>query len=285
MSLNFSSSKSKEATKPKRWRTFKNAFGKNRHKKSQENIIAPTTPTKKGTIFGRLKRKTSGATMRQVNTDTNLHSNRPLSLIEDSMPMDHLEQLLDAQPSHSLPATPLARRRSNPMLFPQLEQKLAIDPTMTLPSKLPSLTVSAPNEDSDNESEGKLPATDLIRPPSGFRDNSSNEVSTRESRSCEVASLDAKTADDNDEMPKNGTPVNVEVPTLQAAVNVIADKKVHVIKDQAWEEIRAILTESNETGSKIEPSLINSDVYNKDEPWRNMPSGIEGLRAFLDMSD
>ncbi len=43
-----------------------------------------------------------------------LHNNRPLSMIEDETPnLDFLETLLDVAPCRSLPATPLARKRSD----------------------------------------------------------------------------------------------------------------------------------------------------------------------------
>ena len=101
-------------TKPKRWKTFKKALRiPQRHQKDN-----PQTTKGKKSIIGKLKlRKRAVPAASSVQKEPGeVHiaqtHDRPLSLTQEDLPLDTVEVLLDAMPSQSLPATPLARKRS-----------------------------------------------------------------------------------------------------------------------------------------------------------------------------
>ena len=319
-----SATTNKDVSKPKRWQTFKSAFGKNQrhHRKSQDNLLSPeasTTSSKGRTIFGRFKRKTSRPTLRAVQTESNLHNDRPLSMLENSTVLENLGDLLDAKPCHSLPATPLTRRRSNPTLFSHAGGHVIIDPMMTLPANLPSLSISAPGEYFENSDDQSV--MELMPPPHASRNKSLNDTSGDElTINGEIASLDttleapaspvstdtfgsalssvvaiengdvsasrrSKSVETEDSLVCNEEiPTGGEMPPIIVS-SPVRDRKPYVIKDKAWEDIRMVLSkESDETRKRVVP--LSYDVLPKQEqPWKNMSSGIEGLRVFLDMSD
>lgn len=99
--------------KPKRWKTFRNAFKiPQRHQKAS---AGSSKVTKRKTIMERFRLKRSNVpTPLQIRKEQPLHYDRPLS---DEIPKDTLVALEDVVPSCSLPATPLARKRSDPDNF------------------------------------------------------------------------------------------------------------------------------------------------------------------------
>lgn len=93
----------------------------------------------------RLRRHNAPAPLK-IRKDSNeeppqLHS-RPLSLIDNEVPKDTLEVLLDAMPSRSLPATPLARKRSDHQQFYPPEPPISINVMSALTATVPVVEVN-----------------------------------------------------------------------------------------------------------------------------------------------
>lgn len=111
--------------KPKRWKTFRNAFRiPQRHQKASARS---SKITKRKTIMERLRlRRSNVPAPLQIGKEFNeqsLKHDRPLS---DEIPQDVLTALEDVVPSRSLPATPLVRKRSDPT--PHLSSPETPDP-------------------------------------------------------------------------------------------------------------------------------------------------------------
>ena len=188
---------------------------------------------------------------------------------------------------------------------------------MSLPTKLPTFSVSTAGEDSDENAENNS-AIELDPPPSGFRaetlsrDACGEQVRQNDDLS-EPTSADAEPQTpvslfsseggalspapseetnsasrsksvETDEMLNGSRPTSgelTEVPAIVCFPNK-TELEPYVIQDKAWEEIRSLLTEEAVDSERSSATL---PVSGQNEPWRNVPSGIEGLRAFLDMSD
>jgi len=188
---------------------------------------------------------------------------------------------------------------------------------MSLPNKLPTFSVSTPGEVSDNENAENTSAIELAPPPSGFSHRgicgeqveenggfseptsadimpetpvspfSSDGRVFSPASSTEANSAGRSEAVETGEMLNESQPTSgdlTEVPTI--AYSNEMERKPHAIQDNAWEEIRLFLAkeEVSNTG-KIEAASLVVNFPGQSEPWRNTSSGIEGLRAFLDMSD
>ena len=113
--------------KPKRWKTFRNAF-----KIPQRHQKAPARSSKiikRKTIMERLRLKRSNVPaplqIRKEFNEQSLKHDRPLS---DEIPQDTLAALEDVIPSRSLPATPLTRKRSDPTNLSSPESPVLTDP-------------------------------------------------------------------------------------------------------------------------------------------------------------
>ena len=108
------SEKKFSTAKPKRWKTFRNAF-KRPQKTRGSTSTAHSKITKKKSIMDRFRlRKSSAHPPIQIGKEFDegsSHQNRPLSLTEDEFPKNTLAALVDIVPSRSLPATPLAKKR------------------------------------------------------------------------------------------------------------------------------------------------------------------------------
>lgn len=75
---------------------------------------------------------------------------RPLSLTDEQMPKDSLEALLDALPSRSLPATPLAKKRSETVNYSPPVSPMFTEPTVSPSSNIIPVEI---NFSSDNLDE------------------------------------------------------------------------------------------------------------------------------------
>lgn len=204
------------------------------------------------------------------------------------MNRDALEVLLDANPSRSLPATPLAKRRSNPLLFNPTDEPMFVDPMMTLPANLPKLSITVPPEDFIDPPKDLAGIQFMPLPPPEISDEglihgepSSNKITSAiPGASIEVVKVDElQTA--SKEQPQRVIPIAVTESVATSQVKKDANR--YVIKDAAWEKIRNVL--SKDSDKNIVPPSYDMLPKQNHQSWLNASSGIEGLRAFLDMSD
>lgn len=83
----------------------------------------------------------------RISTKEPPFPHRPMSLVDDEIPRDTLAALEDVVPSRSLPATPLARKRTDPLLFSPPESPKFTDPeTPLLTPDSPATAVTIPVE-------------------------------------------------------------------------------------------------------------------------------------------
>lgn len=151
-------------------------------------------------------------------------SERPQSLHNDEASQDALEVLLDDMPSVSLPATPLTKRREDPVNFSPPSSPHSVDVEMLL------------GEDTSSPRNSQLPTQ--------------KPVFTYETPASE---------------------------TLDSEENVGIALEKFKLQRFTWDEINEILeSQSSET---------NHDVLPEEGIWTTKSSGIEQLRAFLEVCD
>lgn len=178
---------------------------------------------------------------------------RPLSLTDEQVPMDALEVLLDAMPSMSLPATPLAKKRSetvnySPPLSPMFAEPVAsptsIAVSMPILSSGDSLdeNIMDSNDDIVESVKQDLPATPEI-----------------EASACSAKDVQGGTDSD------------------QGAVSYLKESQEI---GSTWDKIREVLQVSDQTQSASSEML-----QNEDQEWMEHSSGLEQLRAFLAVCD
>lgn len=312
-----------ETVKPRRWKTFRNAFSlyQRRHRKSTDDMLSArvrhhrrsaddvlsagvTATHKKRSLFGHFRRRNNHHALTDMNSKPHLHSNRPLSMVDNTLTEDALDVLLDSKPSRSLPASPLAKRRNNPSSFCPSEELAFVDPTMTLETTLTTLSHSTPAVDfigHPAEDFEYLPAPPpetfvcMHSPPASDGASGDGLVFTESScnkstdavpdmqASVEVLTMDTEeTACEENEalMP----PVASQPP--QETSRALDEAKSSCgIKYATWEAIREALSkDSDDKWSDVVP--LSYDVLPKqDQSWLNASSGMEGLRVFLQMVD
>lgn len=283
------------SSKPKRWKTFRNAFKIPHHTQRRRNS------TKRKTIMERLKlRKSNTPTALKIRTESStepqLHD-RPLSMIDDEIPKDTLEALLDVMPSRSLPASPLVKKRSDTVNFSPPESPLFIDPLLSLPPSLPtSVPVEVYSFTFPETDEKADTSTAIVIDELSTNTNEEATVSTvmdQPSTSADSTATPAIVIDEpptpnndaeSDPVPKQESSPEV-ITTSKDAKEIESSPKVTAVKEieekvYIWDKIREILHESDQ------PSNISYDSLPKEEQvWMEHSSGLEQLRAFLDVCD
>lgn len=107
----------------------------------------------------------------QISTKEPPFHDRPLSLIDDEIPRDTLAALEDVVPSQSLPATPLARKRLDPVHFSSPE---SADPETPLTPDSPTTVITIPVEINYIPVNGGMPEDNH---EDNIRDSDSKEIS------------------------------------------------------------------------------------------------------------
>lgn len=116
-------------TKPKRWKTFKNAF-----RRKSRSAAAGTKARKSIMDRFRFRRHNAPPPLKmreQSSSNEPQLANRPLSLNENEVPQDTLKALVDTLPSHSLPATPLTKKKLDQLSISPPESPTYNDPAVT----------------------------------------------------------------------------------------------------------------------------------------------------------
>ncbi len=193
---------------------------------------------------------------KESSEEPRLH-HRPLSLTDEQVPMDALEVLLDAMPSRSLPATPLAKKRSETVNYSP-----PVSPMFAEPTSPASNTVSVPVE---------------INSSSGSLDVKNEDAMIMNSNEESLVNVDTQHVEE-----PTGTEMDVPFTGYIVAKESQKDpdpsqESLSSFKELTWNEIREILKVSDQTQCNILP--------NEDQEWTKHSSGIEQLRAFLAVCD
>ena len=218
-------------------------------------------------------------------------------MIDNTLTLDVMDVLLDSKPSHSLPASPLAKR-SNALCFCTsnelaLVDSVFVDPAMTLPATLTTLSVTDPSEDFidpttedfvfisapvplSEASKAAEPASDSVK--------FTNAISGTGPTSVELLNVDKELTTNEQTTSEELVSIIVSEPVERS--QVLDEAKCNVIKYPAWEAIREVLDkDSDKKWNNVVP--LSYDVLPKqDQLWLNSScGGMEGLRAFLEMLD
>ena len=167
-------------SKPKRWKTFKNAFKiPHRHPKAPPSsaLSLGSKITKKKSIMDRFRlRRSNAPPPLQIRQEDPPHHSRPLSLVDDeTIPPDTLAVLVDVVPSRSLPATPLSKRRHVELSPPESPLSTAPEPDNVVAVPIPVPTPMPSSETSKGNTEKRQsspPSETAANATQKFRDQS-----------------------------------------------------------------------------------------------------------------
>lgn len=183
--------------------------------------------------------------------------NRPLSLHGDEIQKDTLEALLDVMPSRSLPATPLAKKRSDHINLSPPES-----PAFDKPPSPPAIMTTVPVVEINYH-----PPVESTDPTveSGYEKPLSN------------------TGSNGVELPAQEQVSSVE-PEQTSAANLNNEVQKILTKEYTWDKVREVLQEADKNHCALD---ISYDVLPKDDEqeWLQHLNGIEQLRAFLAVCD
>lgn len=216
---------------------------------------------------------------------THLHD-RPLSLIDDQVPRDTLEALLDFVPSRSLPATPLAKKRLDVMQFSPPESPMFTGPESPGPESLMFTGPESPGPESPGPgSPGtESPGTESPGPESHGPESSGPEslLSSPELPTNSVTMPVGVPGEDlGDVTVAMSEPVGSHMPTVEHTPS--EEIKIFQERNFIWDKIHEVLEESDKVTSASDMSYDSLPI--QDQDWLNHSSGLEQLRAFLAVCD
>ena len=281
--------------KPKRWETFKNAFAvpRRRHQKQQNSETSRKTKIKKRKTFME-KFRSRRAPLRR-REDLFEKENRPLSL-DDDLPINRLEVMLDAKPSHSLPASPLTQKSEK---FNLPESPIFTDPEMSLPF---SAVVTTPTEINTEQKSSHEIQIALSSPP---RDNSmvldivpavQTPTALIEKETVTPVPVPVIVVAENDPVPVKVNSDMLLQPSQDVSIfDTESDIKPNmddfvpncevINREFTWDVIKEVLEESDKING-ISVHNISYDILPEEEQvWMQESCGIEQLRAFLAVCD
>ena len=222
---------------------------------------------------------------------THLHD-RPLSLVDDQVPRDTLEALLDFVPSHSLPATPLAKKRSDIMQLSPPESPMFTGPESPMFTGPESPVFTGPKSPVFTGPESPVftgPESPVFTDPESLGPESPGPESPLSSPELPTSSVTLPVDDDlPDENSHDVTVVAMDVPVGSHSKPVTTVQPSEEIKrfqerNFVWDKIHEVLEESEKATSTSEKSY--DSLPDQDQDWLTHSNGLEQLRAFLAVCD